>query len=213
MPPPNAATGDIAVAVYPQHVETQVGEVTIGWAVASTVGTSVSWQAIVDVMDNQWKSSGLRPLACDSVTFRATRLYVLDPATALAKQIAVTANANALGTSTFGLAPIQAAPVIKKTTPVAGRSGRGRVYHPFPLVSQITFLGEMTAGYATALNAAYSAVIASLLVIDGVNNAALNAVLLHKKPLPVTFDPITLFTATGSLGTQKRRGDYGRLNP
>jgi hypothetical protein len=168
---------------------------------------------VINTIDQGWKNSGLKALACTSVTFRPARLYVLDPATGLATQIAVSTNSNILGTDSLGLAPIQAAPVITKTSSRAGRSGRGRCYHPFPNVDQLTFLAEMKSTYVTALNTAYNNFVTATTAGTPPNTATFVPVLLHRNPLPLTSTPITLLVASGMLGTQKRRGDYGRTNP
>lgn len=213
MPPPNTAMGDIFVTVHPQHFVDQVGEVTIAWAVTNVTGTGDTYQDVIDTLDNQWKNSGLVNLASTSVTFRPSRLYVMDPTTGLASQIAVTGNANVNGTDTFGCTPSQAAPVIKKLTAKAGRSGRGRMFHPFVCKDQLSFNGEMTSGYVTLLTAGYQGAFATLNSGTAPNAQTSNPVLLHRAPLPLTYDTISTLVASGLLGTQKRRGDYGRTNP
>ena len=215
MPPPSAAVGDLFTVIHPQYISPQVGEVTVGYAVAATTGTSATYQEIIDQLDTNWRGSGLRALACDSVTFEKSRLYVLDPATGLATQIAVTANGESNGTSTLGLCPYQAAAVVKKQTPRAGRSGRGRFYHPFLILSALTFVGELAAAFITSLNNAISTwfqAVTPITVGSGGNTATVAPVIIHRSPLPLTSDPITTIACTGSIGTQKRRGDYGRTN-
>jgi hypothetical protein len=213
MPPANTAMGDVFLAVYPQHTNNQVGEVTVNWTVASTTGTGATWNDVVDLLDNQWKSSGLRAIASDTVTFRPTRVYVLDPVTGLATIIAVTANGNVLGSSTLGICPTQCSAVVAKRTSVAGRRGRGRLFHPFLLINMMSIDGQLLNSPANAITAAYNTAMIGVGVGGPPNTATVVPVLLHRDPLPLTFDPITDYLCSPLIGTQKRRGDYGRTNP
>jgi hypothetical protein len=209
---PNSAVGDLCVAVYPQHFVDQVGEVTVAWNCAAITAAGSPYQDVVNQLDSAWRGSGIRALGSSSITLRETRLYVLDPATGLTTQIAIANGGANAGTSSIGLAPSQVAPVIRKSTALAGRSGRGRMYHPFLLSSLLTATGELTAAAITSLTNAYAAFVTAQGVTSAGGTSSFVPVILHRNPLPLTSDPISSVAAVGYLGTQKRRGDYGRTN-
>lgn len=114
------------------------------------------------------------------------------------------------GTAGANACPKQSAPIISYYTAFAGPGGRGRTYLPFPSTTDITTLGEMTAGYktnATVIAASRSAVFA---LSDAGRTAELTPGLWRRTGN--VFTTIDLAFIRSKVATQKRRGDYGRAN-
>jgi hypothetical protein len=107
--------------------------------------------------------------------------------------------------------PQQVSPLISWVTGVPGRAGEGRFYSPFPPTSGInTLTGQVNPIFRASL----AALGASLVTFTnfGVvpNTGNVQMVLFHRATLTGT--PITNLVARTKWATQKRRGDYGRVN-
>jgi hypothetical protein len=114
------------------------------------------------------------------------------------------------GTAGINASGRQLAGFLKKSTNTADRHGRGRLYIPFPSTGDISALGQPTGAYfvrATALAVLYQT---GFTAGAGGNTSDL---------IPCIFDrqtgfhiPITLVSAVQLWATQRRRGDFGRVN-
>ncbi len=127
----------------------------------------------------------------------------------------------AAGNGTAGTAPMptQTCGVITKLTDLVGRQYRGRMYVPFPdtVDSTVTSPIVPTAGYVTRLQllaADFTGV--DTIVAAGGGSVAISWVLVHKLPKvgPIPLPtPVTNERSNKLWGTQRRRGNYGRVNP
>jgi hypothetical protein len=214
MPLPNTADGDLFITVHAAHVNNQLGEFTCGWQSSGNTGGGIPYQYIIDQLDASYQAQFQGQFDA-SVTLRPSRLYVIDRTTGLTIQQAVTTDVPTSGTDTVGTIPTQVAAVITKLTGVPGRKGRGRCFHPFLRKSVITRVGELLGSEQTALTSAYQTLFAPRTFAVGPGVTNINPGLLSRKPLPVGYTPLnaTGFFCQPTLGTQRRRGDYGRPNP
>jgi len=110
---------------------------------------------------------------------------------------------NVQGTGNWQALPQNCAALVKKTTAVAGRRGKGRMYVPMAVLdeSEVDSRGVIAAGSVTAiqtkLNTLYAAVV-----------AAVNPVLLHTYEPPAAapvFTPITGFSLDTRIATRRLR--------
>ena len=107
--------------------------------------------------------------------------------------------------------PRQSAGLIRLKSAMAGRSGRGRAYIPFPGEADNTVGAVPTPGYGTRL-----AILAGLLgsavdVTEGVNTEAWAPVVFHRTT--GTADLIVATQVINLWHTQRRRGSLGAANP
>lgn len=209
--PPNAQLGDIFNVTYIANQGNQDGQINMAWYCSLATGLGVSYQSIVNTLDATWKGQ-FPSYGSTSVTYEGSIVHVLNQSTGLTVQVAQSTNASSMGQDTTGMAPRQAAAVCKKSTTVPGRKGRGRLFVPFLTKGQITATGELTSTAISDINLACSNSFGSFTIGTGGNYAVVIPGILQRSPLPLVFTPLVTVAATGLIGTQKRRGDYGRLN-
>lgn len=128
------------------------------------------------------------------------------------------ANAHAgVGASGPNALPRQTCGLIRLKDGRAGRSGRGRLYMPFPSTLDNAGGGAPTAGYVTRLGTVAALVANPFVVTVGPNSATMVPVLYHRlrvgPPIvPASSTPITTHLESTLWATQRRRGSYGRPN-
>jgi len=210
---PNLVVGDLVLITLRQQLSVQAGEVTCGMACSAVTGLSQSIKAVAQQMYSEWTGSGLPIIASDSVTFTPAKASLLDKATGFVLQVGVSSDTLTVGQDSLGLAPGQVSPVVRKTSQRAGRSGRGRLFHPFLLVSQLDNNGHLLPGISDSISVGYSHTFGEVIIGTAPDTCTLVPVIIHRSPLPLTFTPIDDILCTGLLGTQRRRGQYGRPNP
>jgi len=124
-----------------------------------------------------------------------------------------------VGTAGTNPLPTQTCGVITKLTDLVGRQFRGRMYVPFPDQADTTLVVPIvpTAGYVTRLQLlAADFTGQDTIVAAGGGTVTIQWVLVHKAPkvgptpLPT---PVTNERSNKLWGTQRRRGNYGRVNP
>ena len=92
----------------------------------------------------------------------------------------------------------------------AGRKHRGRVYWPFASTTLNTVDGIPSTAYMTALAAIKTALTSAIVVTGTGGTATLVLAIFHR--LTQTADEVTTWTNRQTWATQRKRGDYGRLN-
>jgi hypothetical protein len=134
-------------------------------------------------------------------------------------QAVFTSFSDGVGTNSGNMSPTQVSYVIGKETAFAGRRYRGRIYPGFVPAVFVTAAGNLTTSGLTALTALASALVANLVVI-GTNPGegtitfvpVLRSLALPGPPPSYAYYHLTSTTARSKIGTQRRRGNYGRLN-
>jgi hypothetical protein len=124
----------------------------------------------------------------------------------------------AVGTGGAGTLPGQVSGIIKNVTIVAGRAYRGRYYMPFPYAAAVDTDNTPVAGYVTKLNNFAVQFVANISAMPVATTYNFNPVIYHRKagkaglPLANSFDFIANTIGEKLWATQRRRGDFGRLN-
>lgn len=117
------------------------------------------------------------------------------------------------GTVVGNDAPTQASGLISLRTNLAGGSGRGRIYPPFPSVTSNGADALPIAGYVTALDELAGVFLGpeAFVVDPDLIDVSLWGFLAKKVPEPVVKDLTNAF-GVRKWATQRRRGSFGRKN-
>lgn len=119
---------------------------------------------------------------------------------------------NVAGTSAGTTLPTQVRPLVSLKTAKAGPAYRGRVYIPTPTTLDLAVTGHPSAAYLTALAAYIGALVAPF----STGGSTWVPGIYHRTPtgpISSTIDPLTTTVVSNLWATQRRSGDYGRLNP
>jgi hypothetical protein len=130
---------------------------------------------------------------------------------ALAKWLPVTTIADEVGGTVGVPLPTQVRPILSWYTAMAGPSGRGRNYMPTPASAQQDAAGEPNATLLGGIGA-YAGVVGAGF---GTSGSLWKPVVLHRSPTaPITLSTtaITSYAASTKWATQRKGGDYGRVN-
>jgi len=106
--------------------------------------------------------------------------------------------------------PHQTCGLLSIRTAAAGRAGRGRMYMPFPSTACADASGTVSASYAAALGL-LAAVIPVPFTMTGAGGT-ITVVPSLVSPKALTYKTLTAVLVSGRFATQRRRGDYGRVN-
>lgn len=110
----------------------------------------------------------------------------------------------------------QASGLVTKLSMFAGRKGRGRMYVPFPAALNNTTAGQPSTAYLSNLTLLGTALATPFTITVAGGSATLQWVML-KPPLPgsTVWGVVTVadFIVRPAWATQRRRSDFGRLNP
>lgn len=106
------------------------------------------------------------------------------------------------GTATGGVASPQTCALVKWSTSVPGRAGRGRTYLPGPSEDAVTNTGQLDPGFVTDMDAAVLE-----WRTETVSVGLGSLVILHPVGSPLAADPsvVTVATTEGQVATQRRR--------
>jgi hypothetical protein len=115
----------------------------------------------------------------------------------------------AVGSAAGEVLPKQTAGLISWITAFSGRGNKGRTYVPFPVEASNTQAGVPDVNYQ-ALLTNLASVYFSFQTTAGANNATLEPVLYHRALH--TGSPLLGFAVRAKWATQRRRGDFGRIN-
>lgn len=117
-----------------------------------------------------------------------------------------------VGTVASNQTPLQASYVISLKTGLASRHGRGRIYPPFPPSSFATADGLMTAAGQVALQLLAAQIQTPVAVVSGANTATLTPTVRGVTGGLAAFVTVQQAVGRQAFATQRRRGQFGRLN-
>lgn len=116
------------------------------------------------------------------------------------------------GTQTGGQAPLNASAVISKYTDTPGPKGRGRVFVPFIPLALLSAGGSLTSGGIVRLDAIATALLLNPIAVGGGGDTANLRPIVTGRLLPGIYSLITSHKSQFKVATQRRRGDYGKMN-
>lgn len=175
---------------------------------AITPGTLI--QDIVDAYDAT-EAPLVRPMLVVDATYRGVSGQKIRGAT---ENLALSVANTGVGTGGVVPLPSQTCGIVTKRSLQAGRSGRGRMYWPFPAtVDCDPATGQPVALYISGLDAWATASIAITIGFLTVPGFGMRAVLKQSLVADYTLWPeLASWTSQLKWATQRRRGAYGRLN-
>ncbi len=210
---PNIVTGDFVRVRATAFLNGQVAVWGCDQRVAGMVAGGVSIvdfaNLVVTIFDTQ-----VPPTIANAAIATDAVVELLDGATGRVLQSALGFSGRPVGTGGANAMATQVAGVVRKLTGLAGPSKRGRMYWPFLPTAAVDANGEWTAGSQAAIAVATANMFGAQTYTAGASSISTVPCLLKSDPLPhaVTAFDITSFEPSAKLGTQKKRGDYGRAN-
>lgn len=209
---PFVGVGDIFLVNGRTSINAQLGEFGCHFKVTSFTGASVTIQEIGNAYATDFDAA-LPNLLGVPVRVENPYAALIEPADGTVLVSAFGVSAHPAGTSGPNTIPTQVAAVLKKTTVRSGVRYRGRMYLPFLCTVLINANGELNAAGLAAIRAFILTMYPAVRTVVGAGGTAdVKPVLLHRLPLPQTTTDIDVIDPTSKLGTQVRRGDYGRRN-
>jgi len=166
--------------------------VVIGVDPGGSQNTQQTADNIADTMNNT--PGFMDPVSID-VTFEGVTVY--EKIAAGVTQIATNSTSQA-GRQAGDIEPPQVAVLVQKSTGLAGRSNRGRMYVPGPVAAAVESDGRLTTTYQGQVQTAMNAFLADL----STNLAPM--VLLHADPA-ATPTTVTSLVVQSKVATQRRR--------
>lgn len=206
------ALNEIVQFTSVSHFGDQAGLFTWHYRVSAQVG-DITDQQYLDAWMALWPyQSALKSTFSDEATYDGTLAQIIWP-------IRFTAVSNTVGAGVgsevnSGL-PRQVSGIITKRSNFADRSGRGRVYIPFPSSTYLSPSGDNTdiptAAYIPFLEDIGEAISTEQPVTIGGSSVTLTPIIYHRMDPSLSKD-ITSFLVRRRWATQRRRGDYGQPN-
>jgi hypothetical protein len=185
----------------------QIGINITHWLAQSSPGTGASDQQMADFCATTLAAAYKAAMSADwqfwgCSSRRLTASPPVSPAT----------SDNSRGPGTFGMnaAPTQVSGILKISTGFSGRAFRGRIYIPGIDTAAIDAHGEVTPGYGIVLAGIAGLYNLPFLVNAGPNQTNFVLGIYHR--LSRTITPASVTTRELRFATQRRRGDFGRLN-
>lgn len=169
------------------------------YRVAAVTGVTVTDLSIALALSPVFATPYKAMLAAPA-TYKGVSIQVIKPVGFDAQFSSV---GNGSGTGGDEALPPSNAGLIKLSTGLAGRKGRGRAYVPFPSESASNDQGECTTGYVTALDTLGTAFIATQVITAGGGTADLIPVLYNR--VLGTGTTLTQRVSRGFFATQRRR--------
>lgn len=214
MPGTNPQTGDVIQVTYVWTCQNQIAENTVHFSISSATGGGLNISDIAAYFAGLLTVSG--PTVLPSIaSFYGVKVRNLSIPQSITEAIAMAAP----GTVSASVLPKQVCGVCSFYSALAGPRNRGRLYLPFLPISFGSSSGQMSV----AGKGAWSLVVADMAPYNAVLAAAgatttLLLVIRHGRggiivPTPAgTFTTVSSRQVQGKLGTQRKRGDYGRTN-
>jgi len=203
------AVGDYYTLTTCCYTPDQIGLNRTYWKQTAITAAGVTDAEAADAFDNTFHAT-YKAWMSASAKWRGVSWRKVAIPTPLA---ATSITRDGVGTAPQGNLPTQVSGIITLRTPVA--KGRGRVYPPFPSVEWKLVGGGMTAAGAVAL-AQISALYAAPNVVLGAGGTATYELQVYWKGLPgpifYGFDPVVQVATRDRFATQRRRGQFGRIN-
>lgn len=201
--------GDLVKVRHVCYTPTQIGVNVLYYRVlAAPVGAVSDFD--VAASTNMARGGLYKALISTMARFRGVGVQIVIPGVSPPEQVDVTQDG--VGTSGTTLAPTQSSGIITKLTAISQRYARGRIYVPFPSTDDMTAAGAPTAGYLAALLTLANDLDDVETVVVGAASVVLTPVVRSLSVAHPGTYTITTCVPRAKFGTQRRRGQYGRIN-
>lgn len=191
---------------------TYPGQVSVNkrdWqCVSISGGSDISSTPVLTALDLM-VGTDLISLMSEDAAYYGSQLYYQTPVGAAPRPDTTRAITAGGGTAAHVL-PLQVSGLISLYSAVLGKSGQGRIYVPFPATTDHDLDGVPTGDYLTRLSAFGAHLIAPKTVISGGITAVFNPVLYIPGGVPPK--QLIRHQVRAAWATQRRRGNFGRLN-
>jgi hypothetical protein len=172
----------------------------VGVSVANLHDFAVNWSALV--------APKVKPMIYNGATFDGVISQIISPLPLMARDLY--SLDSGVGTGGAIGAPRQSAPIIGWRTDFAGPGFRGRMYMPFMSSSHLAGYGLASNAYVALMVILANAIQGFTAVSNGGRTATVEQVLWRRAGSITT--PVTSNVTSPDIGTQKRRGTFGRAN-
>jgi hypothetical protein len=191
------------------YTTTQIGVNVLHYYVTAVSGTTPDLTTIASAFEASLYTYYKATMAAANASWRGVSCKDLTPLQTLALPFVGHAGPGTAGGSG---APTQTAGLITFRTQYGGAANRGRMYLPFPAAGMVDAAGAPQAGYLTQLTLIAAALGPNLLVTGGAGTASMTQV-IRRRGHPMYQDPFVFaYTVQNKFATQRRRGQYGRVN-
>jgi hypothetical protein len=203
-----ALVGDFYRITHVTTTNAQVGLMVSHWRVGSIVAPGPTDQEFADGFSTLM-AAAIKALMSNAAVYKGCIAQKVFPLPVLARATGVTlaGAGGVVGTE----APTQTCGLITLRTAVAGRSGRGRKYIPFPSVADINSTGDPSTSYGTRLATLMNLLINGQSIPGALGNANVAPCIWHRAN-PALSNLVTTGLVRSSFATQRRRGALGRPN-
>jgi hypothetical protein len=200
------ALGDILQYKMSSWCDSQLGLNVLHYKVTLMTGSPPTLAKMLQTIDDAMAPLMIPMLSSDAQYLGASLQHIQPLPVSM--ETFYTVNA-AVGGSAPEVLPKQTALVLTKQSTLAGRANRGRLYIPFPSEGANTTLGIPAAAYL-ALAATFANQMASIITVAGTTGLT---PIIYQRKFPGSSQVINTVRVNNRWGNQRRRGDYGRLNP
>lgn len=215
MPGINPVTNDVLLVTLASYTPSQAGLNNLHYIVLDTSGGGVTLAELANAID-ALVAAPMKAWLGTNARWRGVSVRNLAPP---ATPGYAETGSDGPGLAGAGL-PTQTSGLITLKTAVGGPGGRGRIYPPFPGQDFVADTGGMNLAGLTALVDLCAAIpVLRNFTAFGGGTCRLQLVvassLLHWEagvPLPTPLS-VTELKPQGAFATQRRRGQFGRINP
>jgi len=155
--------------------------------------------------------AAMQAILSTEVNILGTKVNQLQPHVTGSVPLAGIASSTSTGSVSSHTVSKQTSLVITKLSLISGRTGRGRIYVPFPSIVDFVAGGEPESTYLTDVDTFYADLFGLTAVTSVAGSANLVTIIYHRKTGGFTTQ--VGYRINTRYGTQRRRGDYGKTNP
>lgn len=210
--------GDVVRTEIWTYCMGQVGMCGLSFKVQGATGTLPTFGAMAKQLADGLVTVSIRKLWSTDVNFMGVKVRDIGNPV---KKLSGIATLNVPGITLGAVMPGQVSGIISWKTLFTGQKYRGRSYMPFPPDSCFDLnIPGPTAGYLNDMDGVANYWMNVQIIGTAPNSADVISILYHPAYTddlgvfhPATYDPIKSWASPQRFATQRRRGEYGALNP